>query len=127
MTPLSLAATATTPGTSFASVARRSTASIWRDWAVPPCAAARRMTAPTEAVAVSAAVVLRNSRRVCGLMIMAFPLSFLPASRRGVFGQLRGDVGKGDLERGPDVDHGRLTCGERVAQCRSQCRGILDP
>src|SRR6516162_6540356 len=115
MTPLSLAATATTPGTSFASAARRSTASIWRDWPAPPCAAACRMTAPTEAVAVSAAVPLRISRRVCCLIVIAFPLSLLSPARRSVLRQLRGDVGKRDLQRGPDVDHGRLACGERVA------------
>src|ERR1700751_5584957 len=75
MTTLTWAAIATTPGTSLASAARRSAVSIWGVWAAPPCAAARRMTVPTEAVAVSAAVVLRNSRRVCDLMIMTFPLS----------------------------------------------------
>src|SRR6516225_3319096 len=127
MTPLSLAATAMTPGTSLASVARRSTASIWRDWAAPPCAAACRTTAPTEALAVSAAAVLRNSRRVCGLIIVAFPFKFLPAARRGVLGQLRGDVGKGDFERCPDVDHARLARGECLLQCGLQRRRFLDP
>src|SRR5208282_2235848 len=127
MTPLSLAATATTPGTPLASVARRSTASIWRDCAAPPCAAARRMMPPTEAVAVSTAVALRISRRVRCLMVMAFPPALLSTARRGVLCQLRGDVGEGDFERGPDVDDGRLARGERVLQCRLQPRRVLDP
>src|SRR6516164_9747784 len=125
MTLLSLAATATTPGTSLVSAARRSTASIWRDCAAPPCAAARRMIPPTEAVAVSAAVALRISRRVCRIMVIAIPplsvicdLYRLSATRRSVFRQLRGNVSKGDLERRPDVDHARLARGERLLQCR---------
>src|SRR6266404_211327 len=74
MTPLSFAAIATTPGTSLASTARRSPASIRvRDCATPPCAAARPTMAPTETVAVSAAVVLRNTRRVCCLQVITLP------------------------------------------------------
>src|SRR6516162_1903323 len=120
MTPLSLAANATTPGTSFASVARRSTASIWRDCAAPPCAAACPITAPTEAVAVRAAVTLRISRRVCDLVVTAFPLALLSPAWRGVFRQLRGDVGEGDFQRGPHIDHGRLARAERLAQGRGK-------
>src|SRR6516225_5644921 len=127
MTPLSLAATATTPGTSFVSVARRSTASIWRDCATPPCAAARRMTAPNEAVAVSAAVALRISRRDCRLIVIAFPPSLLSPARRSVFRQLRSDVGEGDFERGPDVDDARLARGECLLQSRLQPGRVFDP
>src|SRR5712691_2544258 len=129
MTPLSVAAMATTPGTSLLSTARRSAASIWaRDCAEPPCATARPTMAPTEAVAVSAAAVLRKSRRVCCLLVITFPpiraycSLTLPPSWRGVFRQLRGDVGEGDLERGSDVDHARLARGERLLQCRLQPR-----
>src|ERR1700747_1467328 len=127
MMPRSLAATATTPGTSLVSVARRNTPSIWRDCAAPPCAAARRMTAPTEAVAVSAAVALRISRRGCRLMGITVPPSFVPPTRRSVLRQWRGDVGEGNLERGPDVDDGRLAGGECLLQCRLQPGRVFDP
>jgi 2-methylcitrate dehydratase PrpD len=39
----------------------------------------------------------------------------LAAARRGVLGQLRGDVGEGDFERGHHVDDGRRARGERLA------------
>src|SRR5215467_3507123 len=72
--PLSVAAIATTPGTSLASAARRRTVSICAA-GVPlrSCPNARLTTPPTDAAAVNAADALRISRRLyCCLMVTVF-------------------------------------------------------
>src|SRR5215472_7267937 len=72
--PLSVAAIATTPGTSLASAARRRTVSICAaGLPVRSCPNARLTTTPTDAAAVNAADALRMSRRLyCCLMITVF-------------------------------------------------------
>src|SRR5258707_9960669 len=118
MTPFSVAARATTPGTSPASTARLSAASIRaRDVMKPPCGRNQIddsrhrpvcrdcFVAPLLAMTENPGVIAsaaKQSRRLQNRHQLAF--GTLAPPRGGVFGQLRGDVGGGEVERGPDVD-----------------------